>query len=83
MLGDVQFKPNAEGVIDPSLKPFPVVILAALGNAVVEEALQLSGIALALGIDDKELNRVLTTKTFSARYEHAAKKITDTSFLFS
>ena len=37
------------------------------GNAVVAGSANLTGIAAALGVDEADLNRVLTTKTFSAR----------------
>jgi hypothetical protein len=37
------------------------------GNAVVAESAKLTGIAAALGVEEADLNRVLTTKTFSAR----------------
>jgi myosin heavy subunit len=42
---------------------------SAEGHAVVRDAARLTGIADALGIGDAELNRVLTTKTFSARFD--------------
>jgi hypothetical protein len=41
---------------------------ALSGHAVVADPNKLRGVAAALGVQDADLNRVLTTRTFSARF---------------
>ena len=71
LLGDLQFTADGQGnpmsylLCCSQLRCETVTLL--LGHAVVADPSKLRGIAAALGIQDSDLNRVFTTKTFSAR----------------
>jgi hypothetical protein len=67
LLGDVHFTASDQGNPILTCCVFPTGRDTPEGHAVVADPGKLCGIAAALGIQDSDLNRVLTTKTFSAR----------------